>query len=196
MNELNDEFWSSRYNSNLTGWDLGEVSRPLKEYIDQLVDKDISILIPGCGNSYEAEYLLSKGFKKVTLIDISKVLTDSLKRKFVNEIKANKCEVIHGDFFSLEGNFDLILEQTFFCALDPSLRESYAIKMSQLLSKKGVLAGVLFGVQMPGGPPFGGSADEYLRYFEKYFESKMSACYNSIKPREGKELFIQLKLKN
>jgi hypothetical protein len=47
--------------SNETGWDLGQVSPPLKAYIDQLTDKNLRILIPGCGNSYEAEYLLEKG---------------------------------------------------------------------------------------------------------------------------------------
>ena len=194
MSELNDAFWSFRYSSKSAGWDIGEVSKPLREYIDQIEDKNISVLIPGCGNSYEAEYLLSMGFEKVTLIDISKVLTDSLKVKFAKEISSRKCEVIYGDFFNLDGAFDLILEQTFFCALEPSLRESYAKKMSQLLTPRGVLAGVLFDIQMPDdGPPFGGSRNEYKEYFKKYFHVKMSSCYNSIKPREGKELFIQLR---
>jgi hypothetical protein len=34
------------------------VSLPIKAYIDTLKDKDIAILIPGCGNTYEAAYLL------------------------------------------------------------------------------------------------------------------------------------------
>jgi hypothetical protein len=29
---------------------------PIKNYIDTLKDKDIAILIPGCGNTYEAAY--------------------------------------------------------------------------------------------------------------------------------------------
>ena len=47
------------------GWDLGEVSPPIKSYIDTLEDKNIRILIPGCGNTYEAEYLLEQGFTKL-----------------------------------------------------------------------------------------------------------------------------------
>ena len=41
------------------------------------------------------------------------------------------------------------------------------------------------------GPPFGGSVDEYQNTFSKYFtEVKIKPCYNSIKPREGNEVFI------
>jgi hypothetical protein len=44
---------------------------PIKNYIDTLKDKDIAILIPGCGNTYEAAYLLEQGFTNVTVIDIA-----------------------------------------------------------------------------------------------------------------------------
>ncbi len=51
---LDQEYWDFQYKANATGWDLGKVSPPIKEYIDTLEDKNISILIPGCGNSHEA----------------------------------------------------------------------------------------------------------------------------------------------
>jgi hypothetical protein len=47
------------HNTKTTGWDLGLVSPQLK-IIDTLKDKDIAILIPGCGNTYEAAYLLEQ----------------------------------------------------------------------------------------------------------------------------------------
>jgi methyl halide transferase len=53
---FNDQYWSERYEKSQTGWDVGNVSPALKDYFDQLTDKSISILIPGCGNAYEAEY--------------------------------------------------------------------------------------------------------------------------------------------
>lgn len=47
MNQfLSQEYWNNRYLQHQTGWDIGTVSTPLKEYIDQLSDKQISILIP------------------------------------------------------------------------------------------------------------------------------------------------------
>ena len=50
---------------NDTGWDIGKGSTPILTYIDQLEDKSIKILIPGCGNAHEAEYLVSKDFLMV-----------------------------------------------------------------------------------------------------------------------------------
>ena len=48
---LDQEYWDKKYISNITGWDLREVPPPIKSYIDTLEDKNISILIPGCGNN-------------------------------------------------------------------------------------------------------------------------------------------------
>lgn len=196
MNNLNADYWSQRYEQNATGWDIGYVSTPIKEYIDQLSDKSISILIPGCGNSYEAEYLLQQGFANITLIDISPVLTKRLEEKF-NTFQKKQLTIINGNFFDLKGQFDLIIEQTFFCALDPSLRPAYADKMFELLKPGGKLAGVLFNKSFEGGPPFGGSQSEYEQIFEDKFSIvKMEECYNSIPPRKGAELFIILARKN
>ena len=53
--ELGQDYWNNQYSSNTTGWDLGQVSPPIKEYIDQLSNKEYRILIPGCGNTYEVD---------------------------------------------------------------------------------------------------------------------------------------------
>lgn len=45
MIKLDQQYWQERYTKNSIGWDLGKVSTPLKNYINQLTDKDISILI-------------------------------------------------------------------------------------------------------------------------------------------------------
>jgi hypothetical protein len=88
----------------------------------------------------------------------------------------------------------LILEQTFFCALEPSLRKAYAEKIHSILNLDGKLVGVLFNCEFEKqGPPFGGTKSEYLTLFESYFEvHKMEDCYNSIQPRKGNELFVIL----
>ena len=43
--DLSSDFWNNRYLNDCAGWDMGEVSPPIKSYIDQLEDRDISILI-------------------------------------------------------------------------------------------------------------------------------------------------------
>lgn len=188
-------FWNERYQNNQTGWDLNGPSTPLKEYIDQIEDKNIRILIPGCGNAYEAEYLIQQGFTSITLVDISDVLVNNLKEKFIDNPSIN---IINQDFFDLDGNFDLILEQTFFCALSPSLRTNYVNKIHDLLAPNGLLVGVLFQVDFGQPyPPFGGSKVEYKNLFsEKFKIEKLETCYNSIKPRKGSELFIQFRKTN
>jgi hypothetical protein len=81
MEILDKQYWNNRYTQGETAWDLGEVSRPLRAYIGQLTDKNLSILIPGCGNAYEAAYLLEKGFTDITVIDISSALTTALEQE-------------------------------------------------------------------------------------------------------------------
>jgi len=189
---LDKNYWDTRYNEKDTSWDIGYISGPLKGYVDGLKDKNISILIPGCGNAYEAEYLLQQGFTNVTLIDISPFPVENVRTK-LGQFVGKQLHLICGDFFELDKKFDLILEQTFFCALDPSLRENYVNKMSDLLNENGRLAGVLFNRAFEGGPPFGGTKEEYGKLFSGKFQiHKMEACYNSIERRAGTELFIEL----
>ena len=189
---LDKDYWNSRYQNQQTGWDVGEATAPLKEYINQLTNKNCSILIPGCGNGYEAAHLLQNGFTNITLIDIAPAAVDSLKTK-LREWEGKQLHIICGDFFELTKSFDLIIEQTFFCALQPALRNDYVNKMADLLKPAGKLAGVLFNRSFEGGPPFGGSKAAYQLLFEQKFNIKiMEDCYNSIASRAGTELFIKL----
>ncbi len=189
---LDENYWSNRYQNNDAPWDMGKVSPPLKAYFEQLTDKNISILIPGCGNAYEAEYLFQSGFTNITLIDISTSLVEKLFSTFSTSLNTS-INIICGNFFQLNQTFDLIIEQTFFCAIDPSLRPTYADKMQKLLKNKGKLVGVFFNRTFEGGPPFSGSKAEYEMLFENKFKIKtMAECYNSIGPRKGTELFVIL----
>ena len=190
MQDLTSDYWNERYVSSATGWDLGDVSPPIKEYIDQLKDKSIKILIPGCGNAYEAEYLHKNGFTNVHLLDFAKAPLIEFKKRVTDF----PIEHLHqDDFFKHEGKYDLILEQTLFCAIDPSLREDYVSTVNRLLVVKGKLVGLLFNCHFDGGPPFGGELKEYQKQFLAQFKNViMEPCHNSIGPRLGKELFIRV----
>lgn len=189
MLTLDKDYWTKRYQQNETGWDVGNITTPLKEYFDQLKNKDLKILIPGAGNAYEAEYLFHNGFKNVFVIDISENPLKNIKKRVPDFPQE---QLILGDFFEHNKTYDLIVEQTFFCALNPKLRSDYAKKMFELLNEKGKLIGVLFNdILNADKPPFGGNKEEYKNYFSPYFDFKhFETCYNSIKPREKRELFI------
>lgn len=187
--QLNKNYWEERYQKNETGWDVGEISTPLKEYIDQLTDKSTKILIPGAGNSYELEYLLSQGFTNVFVLDYAQSPLDNIQKRIPSFTKNH---LICADFFEHHDSYELILEQTFFCALDPSLRKDYVQKMQSLLQPNGKIAGLLFQFPLTEvGPPFGGSKEEYNTLFQKDFTIKtLETAINSIKPRLEKELFF------
>ncbi len=187
------EYWDARYVNNETGWDMHQVSPPLKSYIDTLEENDLKILIPGCGNAYEAQYLLEKGFTNVTLIDISKVITARLKEKY----KGLPLTIVTGNFFDHEGAYDLVLEQTFFCTFPPTLRKKYAEKCYRLLNNNGKIAGVLFNKKLFGTePPYIGTDEEYKEVFTSLFVfSRYEECKNSIMPRLGSEVFFEFEKK-
>jgi SAM-dependent methyltransferase len=188
-NEFTEEYWTLRYQNNDAAWDLGAPSTPLKEYIDQLENKELNILIPGAGNAYEAEYLFDHKFKNVTVIDISPEPLKNIQERLPHFPERN---LILGDFFEHKGQYDLIIEQTFFCALNPSLRAKYVNHMAELLKPNGKLVGVLYTDPVNAvKPPFGATKEEYTHLFESKFNFKaFDVCTNSIKPREGRELFI------
>ncbi|MFN8415116.1 MAG: methyltransferase domain-containing protein [Cytophagaceae bacterium] len=190
MDSFNKSYWTERYKTQDTGWDIGYVSTPLKNWIDSYSNKKAAILIPGAGNSYEAEYLFQSGFKNVTVVDIS---AEPLRHISERCPEFPKEQLIETDFFTHSGKYDVIIEQTFFCALDPSLRTQYVQKMHELLNPNGFIVGVMFNIPLNiDHPPFGGSEEEYKRLFEPYFEiGKMEACHNSIEPRAGREVFVQ-----
>ena len=192
---LNKDYWTKKYKTNQTGWDTGVITTPLKEYIDQITNKNIKILIPGAGNSYEAEYLFNKGFKNVFVVDLSKEPLDNLIKRVPNFPKNH---LFQGNFFDLKDTFDLVIEQTFFCALNPKLRDDYVKKMHEILNINGKIAGLLFQFPLTEkGPPFGGSKQEYINRFKPYFNLKViETAYNSIKPRVENELFIIFEKKN
>lgn len=187
--ELHPEFWSERYRNGETGWDLGAVSPPLKAYFDTLTNRDWRILIPGCGRAYEAEYLWRKGFAGVHVLDWSSEALEA----FANRVEDfPKAQLLQGDFFKEKGTYNLIVEQTFFCAIDPGLRNDYARKVADLLVDGGKLMGLLFDDPLNNDrPPYGGDAGEYRRVLEPHLHiHTLERAFNSVEPRAGRELFI------
>ena len=187
--KLNKEYWEERYEKDEIGWNVGKITTPIKEYIDQLKDKNIKILIPGAGNGYELEYLIEKGFNNSSVVDYATTPLENIKKRIP---ELDKSQIINADFFELEGKYDLIIEQTFFCALNTDLRQAYVQKMKALLNPNGKIAGLLFQFPLTSeGPPFGGSIKEYVSLFQNDFNIiTLKIAYNSIAPRANKELFV------
>ena len=191
---LDQTYWNTRWEKGETGWDIGSAAPAITEYMSAYLNKHAAILIPGCGNAYEAAWLAEQGFTNITVIDIAPKAIERLKEKF-KDVPA--IQVLCEDFFQHEGRYDIMIEQTFFCAIPPARRKDYVQKAASLLQPEGKIIGLLFNKNFEqAGPPFGGCACEYKPLFDPYFEiKKMEDCHNSIPPRAGTELFIHLSKK-
>ncbi len=190
---LDQNYWTQRYVDNNTPWQLDHASAPLAHCINQIKDKNASILIPGAGNSREAIYLLEHGFTNVHVLDIAEPALQQL----MNETDSDSITLHIENFFEHEGLYDVILEQTFFCALESRFRESYPKKCHDLLNKDGSIEGVLFQFESDRRePPYGGNAEEYRKLFSPLFEIRsMENCNISEPDRLGKELLINFQKK-
>ncbi|EXJ95784.1 hypothetical protein A1O1_00908 [Capronia coronata CBS 617.96] len=145
-------------------------------------------LVPGCGRGVDVLLLQSFGYDAVGL-EYSK---DAVKacEEYAREhaddfpvhdekIGRGSIQFVQGDFYSDEwlektgfgkdAKFDLIYDYTFFCAMDPKMRPSWAMRMTELLRKSSQanLICLEFPTTKPaaaGGPPFASSPKAYLEH--------------------------------
>ena len=191
-------YWQGRYAAGRDGWDAHDITPPLRAYFEQLdVARQPRILIPGAGRAYEAEHLHRAGYEHGVVADIAQEALNALAARVPTFPPAH---LLLADFFALvpEPPYDCIVEQTFFCALNPALRPAYARQCAALLRPGGTLVGLLFDTDFGPvqEPPFGGSKEEYHEYFAPYFEFRhFETATDSLGPRQGRELFICLKKK-
>ncbi len=193
--KLDSAYWRDRYVEERTGWDIGHPNHGLIAEVKSRFPVNTKILIPGAGRGYEAEALWGAGYLNTYVCDWAPEAFDALSKsevlaKAFSDADEAKSRLIVADFFTLEGQYDLILEQTFFCAIDPKLRENYVNQAAHLLKPVGKWMGILFDCHFPtAGPPFGGDREAYRTVFEKRFQiEKLERFRGSIQPRMGKEL--------
>ena len=196
-NNLDYSFWNLRYQNNQTGWDLGQVSEPIKKWFENQENKKINVLIPGAGKGYEVKYGFENGFENIFYMDFSSRAGDLFKETCPEFPKG---QILVGDFFSLKKPlfFDVIIEQTFFCAIDPVLRPNYVEKTNEILKENGKIIGLLFNREFDAsGPPFGGTEKEYRLLFKSKFNfKKFENSLLSSLPRKEYEFWIELIKKN
>jgi hypothetical protein len=112
-----------------------------------------------------------------------------------------KLNILHMDIFNLDeiftNTFDIVLEYTCFCAIDPDQRDVYISLVNHILNPSGKFVGLLFPTDKnldSDGPPFGVDIDTTLNLFSKYFTViKKEIPSNSIEGRKGREIFVILK---
>ncbi|ODM16656.1 hypothetical protein SI65_08163 [Aspergillus cristatus] len=139
------------------------------------------VLVPGCGRGYDVVMLALHGFDAYGL-DISATGVAAAEafasKELQNPSAANfgpnhdnkefqspgNVKFLEGNFFASEweneagGEFDLVYDYTFLCALHPTMRKNWAARMASLLDKDGLLTCLEFPMYkdrtLPG-PPWG-----------------------------------------
>lgn len=161
------EFWSSRYVTGRTPWDLHRVPEALHAFLQRSESRG-TVLIPGCGSGYEVRAFHDAGYD-VTAIDFSLAAVERA-RALLGPLGE---KVLAGDFFRHQfpaSGFDLVYERTFLCALSPGRWSDYAVRMADLLGVGGRVVGVfVYGVS-DDGPPFPMPDGREQELFAKHFE--------------------------
>ena len=182
-------YWQARYHEGKLGWDLGKVSPPLQVFFDGLETPSDRVFFPGAGQAWEAAYLHEQGFSNVHVLDWAPEALAALQKRVPDFPSAH---LHQEDFFAHQSSYDLIVEQTFFCAIPPPRRSEYLLHAKQNLVDGGRMVGLLFDDPLNDDhPPYGGSKSMYHELLAAHFSVEhLQTSPFSIGPRAGRELFF------
>lgn len=189
----NGAYWDERYALGETDWDKGAPSPGLVDFLRTDPHVPGRVLVPGCGRGHDARVLAQAGFE-VTGLDVAGVpVRDATE--MANRGGLSNATFVRGDFFEVDpawhGRFDWVFEHTFFCAINPSLRDRYVEQTHNLLRRDGHLLAVFYNIQPEeDGPPFGTTRGELVDRFSRRFDLVMERVPRSYPNRTGKELLM------
>ncbi len=198
--DLSPDAWNQRYERGDTPWDL---SGPTPEFKRLLEENKLPpkgrVLVPGGGRGHDAILFAEKKYE-VDLVDFA---PQALEAALI-EASRHKMTVFayRQNFFDLPqlpyhaGSYDIMLEYTFFCAIDPKLRPAYAAAAAALLKPGGLLVGLFFPLSSDkAGPPYVVAEAEVRELFSPYFDVEILKPELSVKARSGREFLGMFKKK-
>lgn len=186
-------FWDPLFADAGDGWELGRAAPPLVAWLSEHVPKDLRVLVVGCGRGHEARALAELG-ARVTAIDFA---PSAIAEARARTDPALAIDFQQRDLFTLRGGppaFDLVVEHTCFCAIDPARRDEYVDAVADVLVPGGRLVGLFYAHGRPGGPPFTTSREEVEARFARRFEvAALAPARGSVLIRHGQELLGELR---
>jgi methyl halide transferase len=189
------EDWERHYDEEDLRWDLSEAAPPLVHLWQERNFSPCKAIVPGCGAGHEVLFLAKKGFN-VTAVDYSHGAIKLIKSAF--EKNKFSGEVLQQDFFELDckynESFGLMLEHTFFCAINPNMRQLYIETAKRILKPGGYLVGLFYETNEDGGPPFNTHKEDIEKYFSSSFNiESLTKTTHSAEQRLEKEWLAVLK---
>ena len=196
INSSMPEYWEKSYQSGDMGWDLGGPTPTFNDWIQSQTDS-LSICILGAGNGWDAINFAEKGHN-VTAVDFAESAINNMHTSAKE--RGVQINLIHSDIFDLEKlfnyTFDIVLEYTCFCAIDPARRMDYVKMTNQILKHNGKIVGLLFPIDknINNTPPFSINLESTISLFSKYFIiDTIEIPTLSIEKRNGREIFVIFK---
>ncbi|SVB64197.1 uncharacterized protein METZ01_LOCUS217051, partial [marine metagenome] len=194
--ENHPQFWEDIYLEDDAGWDLGESTLVFDKISDALPLGKVCII--GCGRGYDAVMFAQKGFE-VTAIDFAPSAISTLQS--LASGAGVMINIVETDIFLLTSQFscefDYVIEQTCFCAINPSRREEYEQLVKTIIKPNGKLIGLWFPLDKPmddGGPPWGTTISEVKSiFYDGWKIEKEEFPELSISPRKNREKLIIFK---
>lgn len=163
--QLDSDYWSARYKEGKTGWDRGDASPSLIQWIETGKMTPGRILVPGCGRGHEVVELCRRGFD-VTAIDFSQHPIDHLREILqTQQLTATlvQSDVLH---FQPDQTFDAVYEQTCLCAMYPNHWSDYEAQLQRWLKPQGQLFACFMQSPEHLNPPFHCDVDAMRQLFQ------------------------------
>ncbi|MCA9662852.1 MAG: methyltransferase domain-containing protein, partial [Myxococcales bacterium] len=185
------EFWDSMYRRGFTGWELGRPAPPLASYFAAHPPQGKRALVVGCGRGNEARMLADHGADVIAIDIAATAIAQAASLPSPRPIDFRVANV-----FDLRGQppaYDLIVEHTCFCAIDPARRGDFVDAVRDALVPGGALVGLFFAHGRDGGPPFSVTADEVrARFADGFTVDRLERATDSVISRRGEELFARI----
>ena len=178
--------WDQAYSDRQIPWDLGEAAPAFVELLPRLKLPKQRVLVLGCGQGWDALHFAQLGHR-VTAVDVSSTAIEMARQNDADKLVNWIC----ADAWSVDGQFDLVVEHTFYAAIAPKERNQLVRLWRQKLTDQGQLLGIFFAMPKRHGPPFGGSEWELKRRLGEHFQALYWSRVRSPTPhRQHKEFLV------
>ncbi len=189
------DFWEAAYRENRDGWELGEVAPPLARALREMPAPTTGAraIVFGSGRGHEARAAAERGWSVVG-VDFAESARAEAARLTPAALR-DRIEWRTADLFTLAdtdaGAFDLAVEHTSYCAIDPARRPEWMRVARAVLRPGATLLALFYTHGREGGPPFGATQDEVLAALAPHFDVvRREVPSDSIERRRGEELLV------
>jgi SAM-dependent methyltransferase len=164
-------FWQDLYQRREDGWELGQPSPPLAEYLKRTPPPRGKVAVLGCGRGHDCRLLAQAGWEVWGFDFAAEAIREAQALAKLEEL-----DIVfeQRDIFELvpkyRGFFDGVWEYTCFCAIDPSRRGEYVRLVREILKPEGWFLACFYPLREgTDGPPFPTSEAEIRRLFTPQF---------------------------